>query len=152
MTLINERRRKLNTLCRRFTVQRLALFGSALRDDFDPATSDLDMTVQFGKSRGRSPEGQLLGREDERDSLERLLERARDGRGGVLVVRGEAGIGKTALLQYAGHDPVVRSNLKLLQKAMAHGGFYGLRTEWWHFCAPDWKRYPPVPELKFEQQ
>ena len=55
-----------------------------------------------------------------------------------------------ALLQYQGHDQVVRANLKLLQKAMAHGGFYGLRTEWWHFCAPDWKKYPPVPELKFE--
>jgi zinc D-Ala-D-Ala dipeptidase len=55
-----------------------------------------------------------------------------------------------ALLEYPGRDPAVYANLKLLQKAMAHGGFYGLRTEWWHFCAPDWKRYPAVPELKFE--
>jgi D-alanyl-D-alanine dipeptidase len=55
-----------------------------------------------------------------------------------------------ALLQYEGRDQMVRANLKLLQKAMAHGGFYGLRTEWWHFCAPDWKKYPPVPELKLE--
>ena len=54
-----------------------------------------------------------------------------------------------ALIEYRGGDQTVRANLKLLQKAMAHGGFYGLRTEWWHFCAPDWKRYPPVPELKF---
>jgi len=53
-----------------------------------------------------------------------------------------------ALLEYKGRDPIVQTNLKLLQKAMAHGGFYGLRTEWWHFCAPDWKRYPPEPELK----
>jgi D-alanyl-D-alanine dipeptidase len=53
-----------------------------------------------------------------------------------------------ALLEYKGSDSIVRGNLKLLQKAMAHGGFYGLRTEWWHFCAPDWKRYDPVPELK----
>ena len=44
-----------------------------------------------------------------------------------------------------GNNPTVRSNLKLLQKAMAHGGFYGLRTEWWHFCAADWTKYPPVP-------
>jgi DNA-binding CsgD family transcriptional regulator/tetratricopeptide (TPR) repeat protein len=51
--------------------------------------------------RGRSPEGQLLGREDEREALDRLLERARDGHGGVLVVHGEPGIGKTALLRYA---------------------------------------------------
>jgi D-alanyl-D-alanine dipeptidase len=57
-----------------------------------------------------------------------------------------------ALLEYKGPDPMVRGNLKLLQKAMAHGGFYGLRTEWWHFCAPDWKHYPPVPDLKFAAQ
>ena len=53
-----------------------------------------------------------------------------------------------ALLEYKGDDPIVRGNLKLLQKAMAHGGFYGLRTEWWHFCAPEWKHYPAVPDLK----
>jgi D-alanyl-D-alanine dipeptidase len=57
-----------------------------------------------------------------------------------------------ALLEYKGGDRVVRGNLKLLQKAMAHGGFYGLRTEWWHFCAPDWKRYPAVPDLKLASQ
>jgi zinc D-Ala-D-Ala dipeptidase len=57
-----------------------------------------------------------------------------------------------ALIEYKGGDQTVRANLKLLQKAMAHGGFYGLRTEWWHFCAPDWKRYPPVPDLKFAVQ
>jgi D-alanyl-D-alanine dipeptidase len=55
-----------------------------------------------------------------------------------------------ARINYHGNDPVVRSNLNLLQKAMAHGGFYGLRTEWWHFCAPDWKKYPQVPEVKIE--
>src|SRR5713226_690892 len=34
----------------------------------------------------------------EREVLDWLLERARSGSGGVLVLRGEAGIGKTALL------------------------------------------------------
>jgi len=53
-----------------------------------------------------------------------------------------------ALMQYRGNDPIVRGNLKLLQKAMAHGCFYGMPTEWWHFCAPDWKHFDPVPELK----
>jgi zinc D-Ala-D-Ala dipeptidase len=57
-----------------------------------------------------------------------------------------------ALLEYKGRDPIVRANLKLLQKAMAHGGFYGLRTEWWHFCAPDWKEFSPEPDLKFATQ
>jgi len=56
-----------------------------------------------------------------------------------------------ALIEYRGGNQTVRANLKLLQKAMAHGGFYGLRTEWWHFCAPDWKKYSPVPDLKFQQ-
>jgi AAA ATPase-like protein len=44
----------------------------------------------------------LLGRERERGVLDRLLEGVREGRGGgVLVMHGEAGVGKTALLDYA---------------------------------------------------
>lgn len=57
-----------------------------------------------------------------------------------------------AMLYYQGSNPVVRSNLKLLQKAMARAGFYGLRTEWWHFCASDWTTYPPVPEIQLLAQ
>jgi DNA-binding CsgD family transcriptional regulator len=40
----------------------------------------------------------LLGRETEIAALDELITRVRDGRGGALVLRGEAGIGKTALL------------------------------------------------------
>ncbi|BBA95923.1 putative transcriptional regulator [Actinacidiphila reveromycinica] len=43
----------------------------------------------------------LLGREAEADTVGALLEGARSGRSGVLVVRGDAGIGKTALLAHA---------------------------------------------------
>ncbi len=43
----------------------------------------------------------LLGRRAERAALDRLLGRARAGRGAVLVVCGKPGIGKTALLDYA---------------------------------------------------
>ena len=43
----------------------------------------------------------LLGRQRERDVLERLLDAAHEGHGGVLVVHGEPGVGKTALLEYA---------------------------------------------------
>src|SRR3954447_13977797 len=52
---------------------------------------------------GRSAPGGLAlrGRRDECAVLDRLREGARAGRSGVLVVRGEAGIGKTALLDYA---------------------------------------------------
>src|SRR5215210_7181301 len=42
----------------------------------------------------------LLGRADEREQLDRLLESVRAGKSAVLVVRGEAGVGKTALLQH----------------------------------------------------
>ena len=44
---------------------------------------------------------QLLGRERERAVIDRLLESARDGYGGALVVHGEPGVGKTALLDDA---------------------------------------------------
>jgi predicted ATPase len=43
----------------------------------------------------------LIGREIECARLDELLDRARLGRSGALVLRGEAGIGKTALLDYA---------------------------------------------------
>ena len=43
----------------------------------------------------------LLGREQERLALDRLLAEARDGQSGVLALVGEPGIGKTALLEYA---------------------------------------------------
>ena len=38
----------------------------------------------------RLPGGQLLGREREREALDRVLEAATSGHGGVLVMRGEA--------------------------------------------------------------
>jgi DNA-binding CsgD family transcriptional regulator len=43
----------------------------------------------------------LFGRDREREAFDRLLDGVRAGRGGVLVVRGEPGVGKTALLEYA---------------------------------------------------
>ncbi|MFL5850226.1 MAG: ATP-binding protein [Solirubrobacteraceae bacterium] len=42
----------------------------------------------------------LLGRAGERQVLDRLLENVRGGQSAVLVIRGEAGVGKTALLHY----------------------------------------------------
>jgi DNA-binding CsgD family transcriptional regulator len=47
------------------------------------------------------PGQQLLGREREREVLERTLAAAGAGHGEVLVVDGEPGVGKTALLDYA---------------------------------------------------
>ncbi|NLF30477.1 MAG: nucleotidyltransferase family protein [Planctomycetes bacterium] len=39
-------RRRIGELCRRHHVERLALFGSVLRDDFGP-DSDIDVLVEF---------------------------------------------------------------------------------------------------------
>jgi DNA-binding CsgD family transcriptional regulator len=48
----------------------------------------------------------LIGRESECAHIDELLDRARLGRSSALVVRGEAGIGKTALLDYASQSAV----------------------------------------------
>jgi DNA-binding CsgD family transcriptional regulator len=59
------------------------------------------------------PGQQVLGRQRERAVLERLLDDARAGHGGVLVLYGEPGMGKTALLDLAielgGNFKVVRT-------------------------------------------
>ncbi len=44
---ISLHREELQALCRRFHVRRLDVFGSAARDDFDAARSDLDFLVEF---------------------------------------------------------------------------------------------------------
>ena len=52
---------------------------------------------------------ELSGRRGECDALERLAEAVRGGESRALVVHGEAGVGKTALLDYlAGHAPGCR--------------------------------------------
>src|SRR6201994_1394825 len=45
----------------------------------------------------------LIGRDAECDALERLLARGKVGDSAILVLRGAAGTGKTALLDYAAH-------------------------------------------------
>jgi len=44
---------------------------------------------------------ELIGREEELSALERALEGVRDGRGGMLLLAGEAGVGKTRLAEAA---------------------------------------------------
>jgi D-alanyl-D-alanine dipeptidase len=51
-----------------------------------------------------------------------------------------------AMLHYRGTNAKIRNHLRILQSAMARAGFYGLRTEWWHFIAPDWQRYGAVSD------
>ena len=53
---------------------------------------------------GNHPGHNLRGRSDECATLDRLIASARSGESGVLVVRGEAGVGKSALLDYAAEN------------------------------------------------
>ncbi len=45
--LISSNLDQLKGLCKRHRVKALYVFGSATRDDFDPARSDLDFVVEF---------------------------------------------------------------------------------------------------------
>ncbi len=52
-----------------------------------------------------------------------------------------------AELHYSGSKGSVGDHLHVLQRAMAQAGFYGMRTEWWHFVAKDWKDYGPIDDV-----
>jgi uncharacterized protein len=45
--LVEDNRQAITELCRLHGVRRLELFGSILRDDFDPQRSDVDLLVEF---------------------------------------------------------------------------------------------------------
>jgi DNA-binding CsgD family transcriptional regulator len=72
----------------------------------------------------------LLGREAEQRQVDRLLRRARAGQSGLLVLRGEPGIGKTALLGYAasraGTMRVLRAAGAEPEAGIAFAGLYSL--------------------------
>jgi len=53
-----------------------------------------------------------------------------------------------AMWRYAGPHPDIRAHVHLLQVAMRDAGFWGLRTEWWHFTIADWQKYLPPDEAK----
>jgi hypothetical protein len=50
-TLLNQYRSTIASACRKYGVQRLAVFGSAARGDFDVASSDFDFVVRFNDTR-----------------------------------------------------------------------------------------------------
>ena len=90
---------------------------------------------------GASPP-ELLGRQSACETLGRLVEDVRAGQSGVLVLRGEAGIGKSALLNYL-CDRV--SGLQLARAAGVESemelAFAGLHQ----LCAPFLDRLPRLP-------
>lgn len=86
-----------------------------------------------------------MGRRAERDAVERLLDGARAGHSGVLVVRGEAGIGKTALLEHA-RDAAELSGFRVESLTGAQSetqfAFAGLHQ----LCVPVLDRVGALPE------
>jgi DNA-binding CsgD family transcriptional regulator len=74
--------------------------------------------------------GALVGRERECAAIDDLLEASARGESSSLVLRGEAGTGKTALLMYAakrwGDKRVLRTTGVEVESDLAFGGLYGL--------------------------
>jgi DNA-binding CsgD family transcriptional regulator len=77
----------------------------------------------------RTP-GAFVGRERERAAIDRLLEVSAHGESTSLVLRGEAGIGKTAVLAYAAErargGSVLRTAGIEAESGLAFAGLYGL--------------------------
>jgi DNA-binding CsgD family transcriptional regulator len=93
---------------------------------------------------GRPAPGGLIvrGRDDERAVLDRLLDDARAGQSGVLVLRGEAGVGKTALLEHA----IRSASGMLVLRAMGVESEMELAYAALHqLCAPLFDRVDRIP-------
>ena len=48
-----------------------------------------------------------------------------------------------AMWRYTGPSFQILGHVRLLQWAMHRAGFWGMRTEWWHFTIADWKKFLP---------
>ena len=96
---------------------------------------------------GRSgPAGLVLhGRQEECAVLDGLLGRARAGQSGVLLVRGEAGVGKTALLEYAVGSA---SDFRVVRTAGVESEMELAFAALHQLCAPllDWLERLPGPQ------
>ena len=92
-----------------------------------------------------TPSSGLLDRTSEREALDRLLGGVQQGQSGVLVVRGEAGIGKTALLRYAADRA---SGFRVAQVASAQAEMELPFAAIHQLCAPllDWLDALPQPQ------
>ncbi|MEP6686536.1 MAG: M15 family metallopeptidase [Verrucomicrobiota bacterium] len=53
-----------------------------------------------------------------------------------------------AMLHFRGPDQTINHRLWLLRAAMARNGFYGMRTEWWHYIVKNWQEFGPIPDVR----
>jgi DNA-binding CsgD family transcriptional regulator len=84
----------------------------------------------------------LTGRRSECTVFETLLAGVRGGRSGVLVVRGEAGVGKTALLEYAVESA---SDVRVLRVLGVQSEMEVAFAALHQLCAPILDRLPRLP-------
>jgi DNA-binding CsgD family transcriptional regulator len=101
-----------------------------------------------GGTSGRAPHRllgrqALLGRREESATVDRLIAAVRAGHSGALVVRGEAGVGKSALLRYAvdAASPVCRVEVTAGVESEMELAFAGLHQ----LCAPMLDRLVRLP-------
>ena len=66
---IRDRLPGLAPVCRRHRVRRLALFGSAATDAFDPGASDIDLLVEFDPLDVREYAGNYFALQEELEGL-----------------------------------------------------------------------------------
>ena len=85
----------------------------------------------------------LVGRDHERQIVDALVAGARIGQSGVLVVAGEAGIGKTSLLEYAAERAVGMRLLRATGMESERGVGFGGLMQLLHATAADLERIPP---------
>jgi len=50
--VLQSKQELISAICRKYRVRRLFAFGSALREDFRPGESDVDLLVEFGPMDG----------------------------------------------------------------------------------------------------
>jgi predicted nucleotidyltransferase len=70
VAVIEDRREAVASLCRKYGVVTMYVFGSALRDDFRSGESDIDLLVDFGLMDGY---GKAHAYFDMLDELEKLF-------------------------------------------------------------------------------
>lgn len=115
---------------------------AALANRRDRGVERVLIAIVIADTRGKAPRGQqggiirvamLRDRHSERAALEGVLRQARAGESAVLVLRGEAGIGKTALLDHiasqAGGCRIARAAGVQSEMELAYAGLH-------HLCAP----------------
>jgi DNA-binding CsgD family transcriptional regulator len=85
----------------------------------------------------------LRGRQREREALDQLLQAVRDGGSRVLVVRGEPGVGKTALLEYLVEQA---SGFQVARAVGVESEMEFPYATLHQLCTPMWDRIEHLPE------